>query len=81
MAKAYGDRVKTVAKDMECLIVDAFSLLGGDHIECESHYGHYLEDGLHLNELGNKRLYGVSSSWRCFFFCPVNILITLIVRA
>ena len=59
-AKAYGDRVKSVARDTECLVVDAFSLLGGDHAEGDTHYGKHLEDGLHLNEFGNRLLYDVS---------------------
>ncbi|KAL7483450.1 hypothetical protein ACHAW6_009101 [Cyclotella cf. meneghiniana] len=56
-SKAYGDRVKCLAKDLECLVVDAFALLGGDHPEQEAYYGQNLEDGLHLNDLGNKLLY------------------------
>ncbi|KAL3802108.1 hypothetical protein HJC23_010864, partial [Cyclotella cryptica] len=56
-SKAYGDKVKSVAKDLECHVVDAFSVLGGDHPEQEAYYGKHLEDGLHLNELGNKLLY------------------------
>lgn len=59
-AKAYGDRVKSVAKDTNCFVVDAFSFLGGDHAEGDTHYGKHLEDGLHLNELGNRLLYDVS---------------------
>ena len=58
-AKAYGERVKSVANDLNCYIVDAFSLLGGDHDGGEAHYGQYLEDGLHLNESGNNVLYKV----------------------
>lgn len=59
-AKAYGERVKCVANDMDCITVDAFALLGGNHEQGEAYYGQHLEDGLHLNELGNKRLYEVS---------------------
>jgi lysophospholipase L1-like esterase len=61
-SKAYGDRVKSVAKDLGCLVVDAFALLGGDHVEQEAYYGQNLEDGLHLSDLGNKLLYDVSTS-------------------
>ena len=60
VTKAYRERVKLIAKEMQCNIVDAFSLLGGDHEDGESHYGLHLEDGLHLNELGNRLLYDVS---------------------
>ena len=45
---------------MKCHVVDAFALLGGDNEEKEAHYGLHLEDGLHLNELGNMLLYDVS---------------------
>lgn len=65
LAKAYGDRVKAVAKEMDCLIVDAFLLLGGDRKDGESHYGLHLEDGLHLNEQGSKLLYDVSIHYHC----------------
>jgi len=55
VSKLYGDRVKAVAQDMDCSIVDSFSLLQGN--ESEEQYGLNLEDGLHLNSAGNKRLY------------------------
>lgn len=65
VARAYGERVKSVARAMDCLVVDAFSLLGGYHQDGETHYGLHLEDGLHLNELGNRLLYDVSSNRKC----------------
>ena len=60
VVKAYGEKVKNVAQEMGCHVVDAFTLLGGDDEKKEAHYGQYLEDGLHLNELGNELLYDVS---------------------
>lgn len=55
VTKSYGDRVKSVAKEFGCSVVDSFSLLGGNH--SEEIYGKNLEDGLHLNGLGNKLLF------------------------
>eukprot|EP00985_Skeletonema_marinoi_P016755 scaffold9046_cov123-Skeletonema_marinoi.AAC.2 len=48
-SKLYGERVKLVAKEMGCSIVDSFSLLGA--------YEKSLEDGLHLSAKGNQLLY------------------------
>ncbi|KAL7548962.1 hypothetical protein ACHAWF_012233, partial [Thalassiosira exigua] len=55
VARLYGERVKSVARASSCSVVDAFSLLGGNGSEEE--YGRNLEDGLHLNESGNKLLH------------------------
>ena len=54
-SKAYGERVKLVADEMGCYLVDSFSLLGGN--SDVSVYGTALEDGLHLSAEGNKLLY------------------------
>lgn len=54
-SKQYGDRVKSVAKHLGCSVVDSFMLLEGN--KSEDTYGKYLEDGLHLNGLGNKALF------------------------
>jgi len=55
VAKLYGDRVKSVARELGCSVVDSFSLLGGN--DTEETYGKHLEDGLHLNGSGNKVLF------------------------
>ncbi|KAL9186119.1 hypothetical protein ACHAXT_005357 [Thalassiosira profunda] len=55
VTKQYGDRVKSVAKELGCSVVDAFSRLGGN--EGEETYGKNLDDGLHLNGSGNKLLF------------------------
>mmetsp|Transcript_10741 Transcript_10741/g.15326 ORF Transcript_10741/g.15326 Transcript_10741/m.15326 type:complete len:255 (-) Transcript_10741:49-813(-) len=54
-SKLYGERVKLVAYEMGCSIVDSFSLLGGN--DGVSAYGECLEDGLHLSAKGNELLY------------------------
>lgn len=54
-SKLYGERVKLVANDMGCSIVDSFSLLGGN--DGVSAYEECLEDGLHLSAKGNELLY------------------------
>jgi len=54
-SKLYGERVKLVANDMGCSIVDSFSLLGGNN--GVSAYAECLEDGLHLSAKGNELLY------------------------
>mmetsp|Transcript_8076 Transcript_8076/g.16466 ORF Transcript_8076/g.16466 Transcript_8076/m.16466 type:complete len:267 (-) Transcript_8076:92-892(-) len=56
-AKSYGDRVKLVASELDCHVVDAFSLLGGDDEGEAESYGKHLEDGLHLSASGNKSLF------------------------
>ncbi|KAL7543280.1 hypothetical protein ACHAXR_012584 [Thalassiosira sp. AJA248-18] len=55
VVKNYGDRVKSVAKEFGCSVVDSFSLLGGN--DSEEVYGKNLDDGLHLNGSGNKLLF------------------------
>ena len=55
VSKLYGDRVKSVAKELGCSVCDSFSILGGNGKE--ETYGAYLEDGLHLNGAGNKLLF------------------------
>lgn len=54
-SKLYGERVKLVAKELSCSLVDAFSLLGGNGDV--SAYEKSLEDGLHLSAMGNKLLF------------------------
>ena len=54
-SKLYGERVKLVAKEMGCSLVDSFSLLGGNGDV--SAYEKSLEDGLHLSAKGNQLLY------------------------
>ena len=51
-AKKYGERVKTIGSEMDCVVVDTHKLLGGD--KDRSFYGQYLTDGLHLTEEGNR---------------------------
>lgn len=53
--KRYGDRVKSVAKELSCSVVDTFSLLGGNG--AEDVYAKHLKDGLHLNASGNNLLF------------------------
>jgi lysophospholipase L1-like esterase len=53
--REYGMKVKEIGKEMDCAVVDSFSLLGGDHNE--EHYSQYLTDGLHLNGQGNTILF------------------------
>ena len=52
--KLYGDLVKEVAQKHHCSLLDVWTLLQGD-TSPEIH-GKYLTDGLHLNELGNRKL-------------------------
>lgn len=54
-SRLYGDRVKLVAREMGCSVVDSFSLLRGN--ESGDVYKGYLEDGLHLNGEGNRLLF------------------------
>lgn len=54
-SKLYGERVKLVAKETGCCLVDSFSLLGGN--DGASSYGQSLEDGLHLSARGNQLLF------------------------
>jgi lysophospholipase L1-like esterase len=54
-ARAYGNKVKEVANELGCHVVDVFSLLGGDGDERD--YEQYLADGLHLTEKGNALVY------------------------
>ena len=54
-SKAYGERVKIVANDLGCYLVDSFSLLGGN--SDVSVYSKTLEDGLHLSAKGEVLLY------------------------
>ena len=49
VAKAYGDRARTVATHSDCLFLDIFEALGG---YSETYEGH-LRDGLHLSSSGN----------------------------
>lgn len=57
-SREYGMKVKEIGKEMNCAVVDTFSLLGGyiddDHNISEEHYNQYLTDGLHLNGEGNR---------------------------
>ena len=54
-SKLYGDRVKSVAKELGCSVVDSHTLLFG--YAAEETYGKNLDDGLHLNGSGNKLLF------------------------
>lgn len=51
----YGSIVKEVAKNCDCSVLDVWALLEGN--TSSDIYGHYLTDGLHLNEKGNRKLY------------------------
>ena len=53
--KLYGDSVKEVATQQQCGVLDVWTLLEGD--QSVDMYGKYLTDGLHLNEMGNRKLY------------------------
>jgi lysophospholipase L1-like esterase len=53
--KLYGDLVKEVAKKQQCSVLDVWTLLEGD--QSVDVYKKYLTDGLHLNEMGNRKLY------------------------
>ena len=53
--KLYGDLVKEVATQQQCGVLDVWTLLEGD--QPVDVYGKYLTDGLHLNEMGNRKLY------------------------
>jgi lysophospholipase L1-like esterase len=54
-SKLYGERVKLVAKETGCCLVDSFSFLGVN--DGASTYGQSLEDGLHLSARGNQLLF------------------------
>jgi hypothetical protein len=55
VARAYGERAQEVAKASQCSSIDVWELLeGGKSPEV---YGRYLSDGLHLNELGNRKVH------------------------
>mmetsp|Transcript_5141 Transcript_5141/g.7604 ORF Transcript_5141/g.7604 Transcript_5141/m.7604 type:complete len:306 (+) Transcript_5141:34-951(+) len=59
--REYGKVVQQIAKDMDCAVVDTFSLLGGDQddvdVDDEEYYAKYFVDGLHLNNEGNAIVY------------------------
>ena len=62
VTKSYGERVKIVASELGCSVVDSFSLLGGNINDDENDadvvpYGKHLVDGLHLSASGNRLLY------------------------
>ena len=50
-AREYGMKVKKIGEEMDCTVVDTFSILGGDR--SEDYYSQFLTDGLHLNGQGN----------------------------
>eukprot|EP00977_Amphora_coffeiformis_P010047 scaffold2353_cov167-Amphora_coffeaeformis.AAC.38 len=51
VAKAYGDKVKQVATNLDmCAVVDTWTILEGSSDDKSQ----YLSDGLHLNEAGNR---------------------------
>jgi isoamyl acetate esterase len=52
---AYGAVVKEVAQKHDCKVLDVWKILEGD--TSPDLYNKYLTDGLHLNELGNQKLY------------------------
>lgn len=54
-AKAYGKMVKEIGKEMECCVVDTFTLLGGNGSAQD--YRDNLIDGLHLTAKGNVLVY------------------------
>lgn len=55
VARQYGERVKYVASEFDCPVVDSYSLFSGH--DSEEVYGKHLEDGLHLNGSGNRILF------------------------
>jgi isoamyl acetate esterase len=70
VAREYGERVKLVAQQMneeknsdaiKCAVIDTWNLLHGSgsssYDDKERCYSQYLNDGLHLNEAGNRIVY------------------------
>jgi lysophospholipase L1-like esterase len=55
VARSYGDKVKEVAQEHHCILLDVWETLQGG--TSPEHYGKYLSDGLHLNEQGNRQLH------------------------
>ena len=51
--RSYGLALEQVAKENDCLFLDAWTLMEGD----KSTRGSFVFDGLHLNEKGNRALY------------------------
>eukprot|EP00591_Stephanopyxis_turris_P005298 CAMPEP_0195525180 /NCGR_PEP_ID=MMETSP0794_2-20130614/25481_1 /TAXON_ID=515487 /ORGANISM="Stephanopyxis turris, Strain CCMP 815" /LENGTH=265 /DNA_ID=CAMNT_0040655575 /DNA_START=81 /DNA_END=878 /DNA_ORIENTATION=+ len=57
VAKQYGEKVKSVANEYNCSVLDVFELLGGNDEPAKNTYGRHLRDGLHLSESGNTLVY------------------------
>jgi lysophospholipase L1-like esterase len=53
VARQYGDKVKQVAAEFGCHVVDTWEVLSGS----TNDRGKYLSDGLHLNDSGNRLVY------------------------
>jgi lysophospholipase L1-like esterase len=53
VTRQYGDKVKQVATEHDCHVVDTWELLSGSTDDRSK----YLSDGLHLNESGNRLVY------------------------
>jgi isoamyl acetate esterase len=53
VARAYGARAQQVATELDCPVVDTWTLLEG----FSDKRGEFLSDGLHLNEQGNRRVF------------------------
>ena len=51
----YGDKVKDVAREHKCSVLDVWETLEGN--TSPDHFGKYLSDGLHLSEDGNRKLH------------------------
>ena len=54
-ARAYGDALKEAANEDGVLLYDVWTALEGD--KGADVFGKYLNDGLHLSELGNRRVF------------------------
>jgi isoamyl acetate esterase len=55
ISRLYGERVKEVARaHNHCSFLDTWKLLRGD----QNDHGQFLSDGLHLNEAGNRLIFG-----------------------
>jgi lysophospholipase L1-like esterase len=53
VVRAYGEKMKEVARELSCPVVDTWELLQGS---TENRH-QYLSDGLHLSEKGNRAVY------------------------
>jgi lysophospholipase L1-like esterase len=55
VARTYGEIASEVAKANQCSVINVWEVLEGR--TSPEVYGRYLSDGLHLNELGNRKVH------------------------